>query len=67
MAILYVICALLALQIVLFYMERKDLYHRLQSKDLRDYQSSKWKPPDQKKHISAHKRTLERWKRGADE
>ena len=68
MEIKYIILiAVIILQSLLHYYERRDLYTRLMSKDFTEYNQSQKGPP--KKHIpSAHERVLQRWKnRGGDE
>lgn len=62
-----ILIAIIILQSLLHFCERRDLYNRLMSKDLTDYNQTKKIPP--KQHIpSAHKRVLKRWKnRGGDE
>lgn len=62
-----ILIAIIVLQSLLHYRERRDLYNRLMSKNLTEYNQTKSPPP--KKHIpSAHDRVLQRWKnRGGDE
>ena len=56
-----ILIAVIVLQSLLHYRERRDLYTRLMSKDLTDYNRTKSPPP--KKHIpSAHERVLKRWR-----
>lgn len=55
--------AVIILQSLLHYRERRDLYNRLMSKDLTEYNQSKQPPP---KHFpSAHERVLKRWRNKA--
>ena len=55
--------AVIVLQFILHYCERRDLYNRIMSKDLTEYkQSDKKLPP----HIpSAHDRVLNKWRNKA--
>ena len=55
-----ILIAVIILQGISHFIERRDMYNRLMSKDLTEYNRSKRTPP---KHIpSAHERVLNRWK-----
>ena len=58
--------AVIVLQSILFYCERRDMYNRLMSKNLTEYNQGKNPPP---KHTpSAHDRVLNKWRnRAGDE
>lgn len=58
-----ILIAVIVLQSLLHYRERRDLYNRLMSKDLTDYNQSKKSPP--KAIPSAHERVLKRWRNKA--
>ncbi len=52
--------------VIVHHFERKDLYTRLMSRDLSDYKNAEnTKPPKAPK--SAHKTTLEKWRKVSDE
>ena len=55
-----ILSVVIILQSLLHYRERRDLYNRLMSKDLTDYNQSKNLPP--KPIPSAHDRVLKRWR-----
>ena len=63
--LLYVLLiAVIVIQAIIHFIERRDMYDRLMSKDLSDYHNSGKNPP--KKHIpSAHEKTLQRWRNKA--
>ena len=50
---------IVALVIVQFF-ERRDLYNRIMSRDINEYKQRS--PTKQEKHISAHERTLKKWR-----
>ena len=53
--------AVIIIQAILHFIERRDMYNRLMAKDLTDYNKGKNLPPP--KHIpSAHEQTLKRWR-----
>ena len=62
--LLYVLLiAVIVIQAITHFFERRDMYNRLMSRDLSDYKQSGTKPP---KHIpSAHELTLKRWRNKA--
>lgn len=52
--------AVIIIQAIIHFIERRDMYNRLMAKDLTDYNKGKNPPP---KHIpSAHEQTLKRWR-----
>lgn len=57
-----ILCVVIAVQAVLHYVERKDLYNRIMCRDFAEYQRGK--PPDAQVR-TAHERALEKW-RGKD-
>lgn len=58
-----ILIAIIVLQSLLHYCERRDLYNRLMSKDFTEYNQTQKPPP---KHIpSAHDRILKRWRNKA--
>ncbi len=62
-----ILIAVIIIQGISHFIERRDMYNRLMAKDLAEYNQSKKTPPP--KHIpSAHERVLNRWKnRAGDE
>lgn len=55
-----ILIAVIVLQSILHYCERRDMYNRLMCKDYTEYNKGKTPPP---KHTpSAHDRTLNRWR-----
>ena len=55
-----ILIAVIVLQSILHYCERRDMCNRLMSKNLTEYNQGKTPPP---KHTpSAHDRTLNRWR-----
>ena len=55
-----ILIAVIILQTVFHFIERRDMYNRLMSKSLTEYKQSGVPPT---KHIpSAHERTLNRWR-----
>ena len=55
-----ILIAVIVIQSLLHYVERRDMYNRLMSKNLTDYKQSGTLPP---KHIpSAHSRVLQNWR-----
>lgn len=64
--LLYVLLiAVIVIQAIIHFIERRDMYNRLMSKDLSDYHNNSGKIPP-KKHIpSAHSLTLQRWRNKA--
>lgn len=56
-----ILIAIIILQAIFHYFERRDMYNRLMSRDLRDYKQSDKSPP--KMHIpSGHDRVLRKWR-----
>ena len=57
---------IILLQTIIHYLERRDMYNRLMSKNLTEYKQGKNLPPQ---HIpSAHDRVISKWrKRAGDE
>lgn len=51
------------LQAILHYLERRDLYNRIMSKDLKEYMQGN--APMPKRVPSAHDRTLNKWRNKA--
>lgn len=61
-----ILLAVIVLQTLLHYIERRDLYNRMMSKDLTEYKNSGNPPP--KTVPSAHDRVLNKWRnKGGDE
>ena len=60
--ITYILCGVIVLQYIIHYVERRDLYNRLMSRDLNDY---KGKPIQ--RAMSAHEAVLKRWREGEKE
>lgn len=58
-----ILSAVIVIQAILHYVERRDLYNRLMSKDLTEYKNSGNPPP--KSVPSAHDRTLAKWRNKA--
>lgn len=56
-----ILIVLIALQSCLCYFERKGLYDRLMSRDIKDYRN-KSILNDRKTPVTAHKRTLKNWR-----
>ena len=60
--IIFILIAVIILQNVLHFCERRDMYNRLMSKDFTEYVQGTLPPPP-KKHIpSAHEQTLKKWR-----
>ena len=58
-----ILIAVIAIQTLLHYIERRDMYNRLMSKNLAEYNNMNMPPP---KHIpSAHELTLRKWRNTA--
>lgn len=58
-----VLFTVIIVQAVMHYIERRDLYSRLMSKNLSEYKSGS---TSHQKHVSsAHDKVLERWRSGA--
>ena len=58
-----ILTAVIIIQTVLHYIERRDMYNRLMSNSLTEYRQGKKTPP---KHIpSAHELTLRKWRNKA--
>ena len=55
-----ILIAMLILQYILFYRERRDFLNRLMSKDYNEYSNGKNPPP--KQSPSAHDRVLKKWR-----
>ena len=62
--ITYVLCAIIAVQAVIYAIERKDLYNRITGEDHEKHKDGK--PP--RGAVSAHERVLKNWRdcNGAD-
>jgi hypothetical protein len=61
-----ILLAVILFQALLHYIERRDLYNRLMSKDLTEYKNSGNPPP--KSVPSAHDKVLKKWRsKGGDE
>ena len=56
----YILAALLVIQDILHRCERKDLYNRIMSKDYKEYKTADKPLP---KHISAHRRVIQKWRK----
>lgn len=55
-----ILITVIVIQSVIHFIERRDMYNRLMSKDLTEYKQSGSPPP---KHVpSAHDRTLAKWR-----
>lgn len=60
---LYILFAVIVLQTVIHFFERRDMYNRLMSKNYSEYVHTDKTPP---KHIpSAHEKTLQKWRNKA--
>ena len=60
-----ILIAVIILQAILHYFERRDMYNRLMSKSLTEYRQDTTPP---KEHIpSAHSRVLQKWRSKAGE
>lgn len=58
-----ILCAVIIIQSIIHFIERRDMYNRLMSKSLSEYKQSDKLPP---KHIpSAHELTLKKWRNKA--
>lgn len=58
-----ILCAVIIIQSIIHFIERRDMYNRLMSKSLSEYKHSDKLPP---KHIpSAHELTLKKWRNKA--
>ena len=53
----YILCAIITIQLIAHYFERKDLYNRIMSKNLSEY-----KGETPVSYQSAHKKVLKRWR-----
>ena len=61
-----ILVAVILIQALLHYIERRDLYNRLMSKDLTEYKNIGNPPP--KSVPSAHDKVLKKWRnKGGDE
>lgn len=58
----YALMVFLVLEHLLFFIERKDLYNRLHSKDSNEYKRTINQPKGN--HIDAHRKVMDKWKRG---
>lgn len=59
-----ILFAVIIIQSVIHFIERRDMYNRLMSKSLTEYKQSDHAPPP--KHIpSAHEQTLRKWRNKA--
>lgn len=64
MIINLILCAVIVIQSIIHFIERRDMANRLMCKDAKEY--SNVFPPKDIKHTpipSAHKRTLDNWKK----
>lgn len=60
MIINIILIAVIAIQTITHFIERRDMYNRLMSKSFSEYNKGKVPPP---KHIpSAHEQTLKKWR-----
>ena len=60
-----ILIAVIIIQSVIHFIERRDMYNRLMSKSLTEYKQCDKAPPP-KKHIpSAHEQTLRKWRNKA--
>lgn len=65
MIVVYILIGVIVFQSILHRIERKDLYNRIMSSDLRDYKAAIGK--SEKPPISRHKEVLNKWrKKGSD-
>ena len=63
MSVELILIAVIIIQALLHFIERRDMYNRLMSRDYTEYNQGKVPPP---KHIpSAHTQTLKRWRNKA--
>lgn len=59
----FILLAVIIIQSIIHFIERRDMYNRLMSKSLSEYKQSDKMPP---KHIpSAHELTLKKWRNKA--
>ena len=65
MIVSLILCAVIVIQSILHFIERRDMYNRLMSKDYADY--NRPKTPLQPHIPSAHSQVIRRWKnKGGD-
>lgn len=55
----YIFAVLLVAQALLHRYERKDLYNRIMSRDYKDYKTMDKPHP---KHVSAHRKVIQKWR-----
>lgn len=55
----YIFAVLLVAQALLHRYERKDLYNRIMSRDYKDYKTADKPHP---KHVSAHRKVIQKWR-----
>jgi hypothetical protein len=58
-----ILCAVIIIQSIIHFIERRDMYNRLMSKSLSEYKQSDKIPP--KRIPSAHELTLRKWRNKA--
>lgn len=59
----YLLCGVVVLQAVMHYLERKDLYNRLMSKDLSEYKHFSG-GYEEKPRETAHEKAIKAWRNG---
>ena len=60
-----ILILVIIIQSLIHYLERRDMYNRLMSKDFTEYKQGGLPPPPPKHIPSAHDRTLEKWRKRA--
>lgn len=63
-SIVYLLCGVMAVQQILHYRERKDLYNRIMSKSFTEYKDE-GKTPSYS--VPAHRRVMDRWRQKGGE
>lgn len=64
MTINLILCAVIVIQAIFHFIERRDMSNRLMSKDLTEYKRAGFSSDKHTSHIpSAHERVLKNWKK----
>jgi hypothetical protein len=62
--IISILAVIIAIQLILHFFERKDLYNRLMSRDLTDYKRVVSVGADKDPRKTAHEKAIDKWRSG---
>lgn len=61
-----VLCVIISIQNITHFIERRELYNRIMSRDLREYEKFSGKAEQVELKISPHRKSINKWKGEGD-